>query len=204
MAAVAEDVMVRNLVQEEVAKQVTAQFKGEFDTLRREFDERLSTVERRLPADKVSIVVFSGDMDKVLASFVIANGALAMGMEVSMFFTFWGLAAVKKSTHLGGKAFKQKLFSLMTPAKSEEMGISKLNFLGMGPAMMKGLMKEKNVASVTELRDIAREMETRMLACTMSMDVMGVDAGELIEDIELGGVAAFMEDALNSRVTLFI
>ena len=212
MAALAEDVMVRNLVQEEVARQVSTQlqqghkgeWRGEFDALRTEFDERLSAVERRQPDDKVSIVVFSGDMDRVLAAFVVANGAIAMGMEVSMFFTFWGLAAVKKSTQLGGKAFKQKLFSLMTPAKSEAMGISKLNFLGMGPAMMKGLMKEKNVASVSELRDIAREMDTRMLGCTMSMDVMGVDAAELIDGIELGGVAAFMEDALNSRMTLFI
>ena len=204
MAALAEDVMVRNLVQEEVAKQVAARFQGELDTLRTEFDERLSTVEQRQPADKVSIVVFSGDMDKILGAFVIANGALAMGMEVSMFFTFWGLAAVKKETNLTGKAFKQKLFGLMTPSKLEETGISKLNFAGMGPAMMKQLMKEKNVASAAELRDIAREMDTRMLGCTMSMDVMGVDADELIDGIELGGVAAFMEDALNSRVTLFI
>ena len=175
-------------------------FRPQFEGL----EQRLAELERRAPADKVSIVVFSGDMDKVLASFVIANGALAMGMEVSMFFTFWGLAAVKRSTRLSGKAFKQKLFSLMTPERSAEMGISKLNFLGLGPAMMKQLMKEKNVASVDQLREIAREMDTRMLGCTMSMDVMGVDPGELIDGIELGGVAAFMEDALNSRMTLFI
>ena len=204
MAAVAEEVVVRNLVQEEVARQVAARFKGELEGLKGDFDRRLAVIEGRLPQDRVSIVVFSGDMDKIMGAFVIASGALAMGMEVSMFFTFWGLAAVKKRTTLAGKAFKQKLFGLMTPAKLEETGISKLNFLGMGPAMMKQLMKEKNVASVGELRDLAMEMDTRMMGCTMAMDVMGVTAEELIDGVELGGVAAFMEDALNSRVTLFI
>lgn len=176
----------------------------ELERFRQEQEARLHAIESRLPQDKVSLVVFSDDMDKVLAGFVIANGALAMGMEVSMYFTFWGLTAIKKATNLKGKALKQRMLALMTPGKSDEMGISKLNLLGMGPRMMRAIMKEKNVASLEELRDIAREMGTRMIGCTMAMDVMGVDSTEFIDGIELGGVATFMEEALKSRATLFL
>ena len=121
-----------------------------------------------------------------------------------MYFTFWGLTAIKKTTNLKGKALKQRMLAMMTPGKSEEMGISKLNMLGMGPHMMRSLMKEKNVASLEELRDIAQEMGTRMIGCTMAMEVMGVDSSEFIEGIELGGVATFMEEALKSRMTIFV
>jgi peroxiredoxin family protein len=176
----------------------------ELEKFRQQQEARLSALEARLPQDKVALVVFSDDMDKVLAGFVIANGALAMGMEVSMYFTFWGLTAIKKDTNLKGKALKQRMMALMTPGKSEEMGISKLNMLGMGPRMMRSLMKEKNVASLEELRDIAQEMGTRMIGCTMAMDVMGVEAGEFVDGIELGGVATFMEEALKSRMTIFL
>jgi peroxiredoxin family protein len=176
----------------------------ELEAFRQEQETRFHALEARLPQDKVSLVVFSADMDKVLASFVIANGALAMGMEVSMYFTFWGLTAIKKTTNLKGKALKQRMLAMMTPGKSEEMGISKLNMLGIGPRMMRSLMKEKNVASLEELRDIAQEMGTRMIGCTMAMEVMGVDSSEFIEGIELGGVATFMEEALKSRMTIFV
>jgi Uncharacterized conserved protein len=176
----------------------------ELDAMRDAFDKRFQALEARLPQDKVAIVVFSDDMDKVLAGFVIANGALAMGMEVSMCFTFWGLTAIKKTTNLKGKALKQRMLALMTPAKSEEMGTSKLNMLGMGPKMMRSIMKEKNVASLEELRGIAQEMGTRMIGCTMAMDVMGVEPSEFVDGIELGGVATFMEEALKSRMTIFL
>jgi Uncharacterized conserved protein len=125
-------------------------------------------------------------------------------MEVSMCFTFWGLTAIKKTTNLKGKALKQRMLALMTPAKSEEMGTSKLNMLGMGPKMMRSIMKEKNVASLEELRGIAQEMGTRMIGCTMAMDVMGVEPSEFVDGIELGGVATFMEEALKSRMTIFL
>ncbi|MBI1425760.1 MAG: hypothetical protein GC149_20230 [Gammaproteobacteria bacterium] len=176
----------------------------ELEKFRQEQEERFNAIETRLPQDKVSLVVFSDDMDKVLAGFVIANGALAMGMEVSMYFTFWGLTAIKKTTNLKGKALKQRMLALMTPGKSDEMGTSKLNMLGMGPRMMRSIMKEKNVASLEELRDIAQEMGTRMIGCSMAMDVMGVEASEFIDGIELGGVATFMEEALKSRMTIFL
>ena len=176
----------------------------ELEKFRQQQEARLNALEARLPQDKVALVVFSDDMDKVLAGFVIATGALAMGMEVSMYFTFWGLTAIKKTTNLKGKALKQRMLALMTPGKSKEMGTSKLNMLGMGPRMMRSIMKEKNVASLEELRDISQEMGTRMIGCTMAMDVMGVEAAEFIDGIELGGVATFMEEALKSRMTIFL
>ena len=187
-----------------VSKDIETYLHAALDRFRQEQEERFKALEARLPQDKVSLVVFSDDMDKVLAGFVIANGALAMGMEVSMYFTFWGLTAIKQTTNLKGKALKQRMLALMTPAKSEAMGISKLNMFGIGPRMMRSLMKERNVASLEELRNIAQEMGTRMIGCTMAMDVMGVDAAEFIDGIELGGVATFMEEALTSRATIFL
>ena len=183
---------------------VRALIEPELDALRASLEERFRALEARLPRDKVAIVVFSDDMDKVLAGFVIANGALAMGMAVSMYFTFWGLTAIKRTTNLAGKALKQRLLALMTPGKSEAMGISKLNMLGVGPRMMRSIMREKNVASLEELRSIAQEMGTRMIGCTMAMDVMGVEPSELVDGVELGGVATYMEEALNARMTVFI
>ncbi|OSM06178.1 DsrE/DsrF/DrsH-like family protein [Magnetofaba australis] len=194
------DAKMQSWVQEELRKQVGEQM----GALSEQVTQRLDKLEKRLPQDKVAIVVFSDDMDRALAAFVLANGALAMGMEVSMFFTFWGLSAIKRTTHLKGKAFKQKMLALMTPKRSEELGLSKMNMLGMGPAMMKSMMKQKNVASLEELREIAQEMGTQFIGCTMAMDLMGVDADELVEGVELGGVAAFMEQALNARTALFL
>ncbi|MEO5334752.1 MAG: DsrE/DsrF/DrsH-like family protein [Magnetococcus sp. YQC-5] len=179
-------------------------FTQALEQLRQEMEARFQSLERRVPDNKVAIAVFSGDMDKVLAAFVLANGALAMDMEVSMFFTFWGLAAVKKSTRLSGKGFRQGMLSLMTPANSSRLTTSKFNMLGMGPTMMKGLMRDKNISSLEELRDLAQEMDARFIGCAMSMDVMGVRAEEFIPGVELGGVATFMEVALNARATLFI
>lgn len=188
-----------------------ATLRQEFELLRQaqearleKHEARLDALEAAMPEDLVSIVVFSGDMDKVLASFVIANGALALGMKVSMYFTFWGLNAIKKTTTMKGKSFKQKMLAVMNPKNSEAMGISKLNMLGMGPSMMRSIMKEKNVASVEDLRDLALEMDTRMIGCSMAMDVMGVDASEFVDGIELGGVATFLDDALRAKTTVFV
>ncbi len=167
-------------------------------------ESRLDEVERRTPEDRVSIVVFSDDMDRILAGFTVANGALAMGMEVSMYFTFWGLAAIRKETHLEGGDFRQRLLGLFTPGRSEEMGLSKLNYLGLGPRLMRSLMRDKNVSSLEDLRDLAQEMDTRFIGCTMAMDLMGIGQDDLVEGVELGGVATFMEEALKSRMTLFL
>jgi peroxiredoxin family protein len=174
-------------------------------------EERLSRLEAQwqhvqeeLPENRVSIIVFSGDLDKVLPAFIIATGAAAMGMHVSLFFTFWGLNALKKRRDLSGKGFLEKLFALMTPVGTEGLGVSKMNFFGIGAKLLRTLMKRKQVASLEELAQMAREMGVRIIACQMSMDVLGLTKDELWDGIEVGGVATFLADATKSRVTLFI
>lgn len=167
-------------------------------------DERLEALKSGQPDNRVTLVVFSGELDRQLASLVIATGAAAMGMEVSIFYTFWGLSALKKRRKLGGKGVKEKLFALMTPKGVSKMPVSKMNFGGVGRAMLKSMMKEKEIASIDELFSMAREMGVKMIACTMSMDVMGIAQDELIDGVALGGVATFLGDAARSRVALFI
>ena len=167
-------------------------------------DEQVALLRKELPEPRVTLVVFSGDFDRQLASLVIATGAAAMGMEVSVFYTFWGLTALKKGRRLDGKTLKEKMFALMTPEGLSTMPVSKMNFAGVGRAMLKAMMKEKEVASVEELFAMARESGVKLIACTMSMDVMGVTREELIDGVVLGGVATFLGDASRSRVSLFI
>jgi len=167
-------------------------------------EARLQHVQEELPDNRVSIIVFSGDLDKVLPAFIIATGAAAMGMHVSLFFTFWGLNALKKRRDLSGKGFLERLFALMTPAGTEGLGVSKMNFFGIGAKLLRTLMTRKQVASLEELAQMAREMGVRIIACQMSMDVLGITKDELWDGIEVGGVAAFLADATKSRVTLFI
>ena len=167
-------------------------------------DERIAEISPRVPDNRVSMVVFSGELDRQLASLVIATGAAAMGMEVSIFYTFWGLSALKRETHMKGKSLKEKMFAIMTPKGLSKMPVSKMNFGGIGSAMLKSMMKEKQVASVDELFAMAREMGVKFIACTMSMDVMGISEKELVEGVSLGGVATFLGDAARPRVSLFI
>jgi peroxiredoxin family protein len=175
--------------------------------------ERIEQLERevedlraRMPEDRATIVVFSGDLDKVLAAFVIATGAAVAGLETSMFFTFWGLCALKKkgSAAPGHQSIKEKMFGMMTPSGVGELGVSRMNFFGIGASMLKSMMKEKNVASLAELMDVAKDLGVKIIACTMSMDVMGVAKEQLIGNLEYGGVATYMADASRSKVTLFI
>lgn len=164
----------------------------------------LTSLERRVPEDRVAIIVFSGDLDKLLAGLIIATGAAALGQEVTLFFTFWGLSSIKRQQMLEGKSFSEKLMSIMTPASTKQMGVSKLNFFGLGSRMLRSMMEEKQVASVEDLLQMARDMDVRFVACEMSRDVMGIEQQELLDGVESGGVAAFLGDALNSRTALFI
>ena len=167
--------------------------------------KELAEVRERTVDNRATLVVFSADLDKVLAAFVIATGAAAAGLETTMFFTFWGLAALKKKgATAGGKGLKEKMFAMMTPSGTTSMGTSKLNFFGMGAVMLRSMMKDKQIASLEELMDLGRDLGIKMIACTMSMDAMGIAKEELLDGLELAGVATYMADAANSRVTLFI
>ncbi len=170
----------------------------------KELEARIAELERTAPDDRVSMVVFSGDLDKMIAAFIIATGAAAMGQQVSMFFTFWGLNALRERKAFGGKSFAQKAMTLMSPGSADSLGVSKMNFFGVGAHMLKLMMRQKNVTSLDELMEMARELGVRIVACEMSKDVMGIGDDEISEACELGGVAAFLGDALKSRTTLFI
>ncbi|NIZ46317.1 DsrE/DsrF/DrsH-like family protein [Entomospira nematocerorum] len=153
-----------------------------------------------------TIVVFSNDLDKAIAAFIIANGAAAMGKKVSLFFTFWGLSVIKKPnpSHVGKKNFMEKMFTLMLPKHSGKLPISNMNMGGIGAKMIRGVMKKKNVISLEELMQQAQENGIEMIACTMSMDVMGVKAEELIDGISLGGVGYYLNKAETANKNLFI
>ena len=156
-------------------------------------------------AEGKTIIVFSGDLDKVLASFIIANGAASMGKPVTMFFTFWGLNALRKEEKVDvKKPFLDSMFGAMMPRGSKRLKLSKLNMGGMGTMMMKKVMKDKNVNSVEELMKQAMASGIKLVACTMSMDVMGITKEELIDGVELAGVASYLGDAEESNVNLFI
>src|SRR5512146_2249652 len=170
----------------------------------RELEKRLAELEERAPDDRVSIIVFSGDLDRVLAAFVIATGAAAMGQQVSMFFTFWGLSVLKKDTQLGGKTVFQKMMAVMSPGSSQSLPVSKMNYFGVGARMLRSMMKEKNVTSLEDFITMARDMGVRTIACEMSRDVMGIAESEMVSGVEAGGVAAFLGDSLKSRTSLFI
>jgi NADPH-dependent 2,4-dienoyl-CoA reductase/sulfur reductase-like enzyme/peroxiredoxin family protein/rhodanese-related sulfurtransferase/TusA-related sulfurtransferase len=155
--------------------------------------------------DDKAMVVFSGDLDKALASFIIANGAAAMGRKVTMFFTFWGLNILRKREKSAvKKTLIEKMFGAMMPRGSGKLKLSKMNMLGMGSAMMRGIMKKKNVASLDSLIEQAIKNGVKLVACTMSMDVMGIHREELIDGIEYAGVASFLGAAETSDATLFI
>ncbi len=155
--------------------------------------------------NKKTIIVFSGDLDKALASFIIANGAAAMGNEVAMFFTFWGLNILRKPEKIRTKkSFLEAIFGWMMPRGAGKLGLSKMNFGGIGAIMMKSIMKQKRVNTIQELIESAQALGVKMIACTMSMDVMGFKEEELIDGLEYAGVATYLGEADEANVNLFI
>ncbi|OJV57910.1 MAG: pyridine nucleotide-disulfide oxidoreductase [Cellulomonas sp. 73-145] len=157
------------------------------------------------PAAKNSFVVFSGDLDKVLAAFIIANGALAMGEEVSMFFTFWGLSSLRRTdAPARDRSAMDRMFGAMMPQGADKLALSQMHLAGAGTAMIKKVMKDKAVPSLPELIASAQAGGARLIACTMTMDLLGIAHEDLIDGVELGGVATFLGEAHDSGTTLFI
>jgi peroxiredoxin family protein len=172
-----------------------------------EIKTQMESLSKAAPDNKISMVIFSGELDKVLASLVIATGAVAMGMEVVMFFTFWGTTVLRdKMKNVGGKDIMGKMFGTMLPKGTGAIKLSKMNMGGMGTMMMKSLMKKKNVASIEDMLEMAGELGVQIYVCEMSMDLMGFKRDEFIQypKLDFCGVAKFMEDAQNSKVQLFI
>ncbi|MCF0203447.1 MAG: DsrE/DsrF/DrsH-like family protein, partial [Bacteroidaceae bacterium] len=156
-------------------------------------------------ADGKTFILFSDDLDKALATFVLANGAAATGKKVSVFFTFWGLNAIKKEQKPAVKKdIFGKMFGMMLPSSSKKLALSKMNMGGMGAKMMRYIMKEKGIDSLESLRRQAIDNGVEFIACQMSMDVMGVKKEELLDNVTIGGVATYMDRAVESNVNLFI
>lgn len=152
-----------------------------------------------------TFVVFSGDLDKTIAAFIMANGAAAMGRRVTMFFTFWGLNILRKKEKAAvKKPFIEKLFGAMMPRGTGKLGLSRMNMGGMGAKMIRKIMKDKGISSLEELMEQAVGHGVRLVACQMSMDVMGIRREELIDGVELGGAATFLGAGEQSDMSLFI
>lgn len=155
--------------------------------------------------NKVTMIVCSGDMDKVMAAYIIATGAAASGMEVTMFFTFWGLKAIQKSGTYTGKGLFGRMLGVMNRGGLDAIGPSRLNMGGMGRWMFKLMMKQKGVSTLPELYDAAVDLGVKMMPCQMSMDVMEIDPVLFKENVTPPvGVAAMLEEATESKFTLFI
>jgi peroxiredoxin family protein len=154
---------------------------------------------------RTTIVLFSGDYDKAMAAYIIANGAAAYDHEVTIFHTFWGLNALRKDEPITvKKGFMEKMFGKMMPRGADKMGLSKMNFAGMGPKMIKDVMKKHNAIPLPQLIEMAQEQDIKLVACTMTMDLLGLQEKELLDKIEYAGVAAYLADAEDGNVNLFI
>ncbi|MBW1824658.1 MAG: DsrE/DsrF/DrsH-like family protein [Deltaproteobacteria bacterium] len=172
-----------------------------------ELKTKIESLAKESPENKLSMIVFSGDLDKILASFIIGTGAVAMGMDVVMFFTFWGTPVLRdKGKKVYGKDIMGKMFGTMLPKGPDGLKLSKMNMGGMGTAMMKSLMKKKNVASLDQMLELAAELGVRIFVCEMSMDLMGFKREEMIDypNLTYCGVAKFLEEAQNSKIQLFM
>lgn len=172
-----------------------------------ELQAEVNMLKANAPSDKLSMVVMSGDLDRLLAAFIIATGAAAMFDEVVMFFTFWATPALRDPKKKpGAKDFMSKMFGMMLPKGTPKLKLSKMHMMGMGTNMMKGLMNKKNIMSLEQLIKTAADSGVKIYVCQMSMDLMGMSQDELIDypDMKLAGVAKFLGEAGTSKTTLFI
>lgn len=167
--------------------------------------ETKETTSCETAMDNKTMVVFSGDLDKAIASFIIANGAATMGKKVTMFFTFWGINILRKPEKVDvNKTFIEKIFGFMMPRGSKKLKLSNMNMGGMGPKIIRKIMEDKNVSSLEELIKSAIDSGVEIVACQMSMELLGLNKEELIEGVKIGGVGYYLGEAEKSNVNLFI
>jgi len=166
-------------------------------------ESELAAIKERVPDNKVSIILLSGDFDKAMAAFMMSTGAVAMGMEVTMFFTFWGCSVIKKGRKLRGKKLTHKLINLMLPGSSKDLAPSKMSYGGVGRQFFNFMMKGE-MASLEELIQLAVESGVKFQVCAPSLGLMGFDADEWAVPVDVCGVAAMYETALRARTAYFI
>ncbi|MDZ5471268.1 DsrE/DsrF/DrsH-like family protein [Bacillus sp. 31A1R] len=154
---------------------------------------------------RTTIVLFSGDYDKAMAAYIIANGAAAYDHEVTIFHTFWGLNALRKDEHVPvKKTFMEKMFGKMMPRGADKMGLSRMNMGGIGQKMIKDIMKKHNAMPLPQLIEMAKEQDIKLVGCQMTVDLLGLKHEELLDGVEFAGVAAYLADAEEGNVNLFI
>ena len=172
--------------------------------------EQVKAIEARIDKleeknNNLTMVLMSGDFDKAFAAFIIANGALDMGKEVTIFSTFWGLDVIKKPTMTAaGKGFLEKMVTWMRATGPNQLPTSKMNFAGIGPKLFRYMMGNHNVEGLPSMIEMAQEFGVKIIACQMSMDVMGVKKEDLLDGVDVGGVAAMLSSSYKSNTTLFI
>jgi peroxiredoxin family protein len=156
--------------------------------------------------DKVTLVLLSGDMDKAMAAFIIATGAAAMGMHVTMFFTFWGLNVIRKpGATSAAKDLLRKMFGMLNKGGADSLPLSRFNFGGMGTTMMKKVMKDNRMPGVPELIETAQDLGVKMIACTTTLGLLGISKETLIDGVDqLAGVSTYLAEAKDGSVNLFI
>ncbi|MFA6470631.1 MAG: DsrE/DsrF/DrsH-like family protein [Candidatus Latescibacterota bacterium] len=157
------------------------------------------------PGKRMTLIVFSNDMDKAMAAFILATGAASSGMQVTMFFTFWGLSLLRKKDPVPQtRTLVEKMFGWMLPKGADDTTLSKMNFCGAGTRMMKDVMRKKNMPQVGDLLNMALSLEVKIVACTTSMEMMGIKKDDLIDGLEIGGVTTYLGEARDSGINLFI
>lgn len=189
--------------QPQAAASAQADMQAILDQLR-QCQTSLDDLNELVPSDQMTVVVFSGEMDRLLAALYLAIGAASMGTEVTLFFTFWGLSALRKKAVYRHKNLWHRMLAWMLPCGPQKLKTSHMHFAGIGPKLFNHLMKKQNIPELPEMFTIASELNVKMIACSTAMRIMGIEQSELIEGLEIGGVARYMESADQSRVNLFI
>jgi peroxiredoxin family protein len=168
-------------------------------------EAQLHALRANMPrSNKATLIVFSGELDKALAALVIATAAASMAIDTSVFFTFWGINILRERRLLKGKEIHRRLIDCLTPAGPNELPISHMHMLGAGTALLKKMMDDKHLLSVEEFLALAVENHVRLYVCSMSMDALGIDELELMQEVQMAGVATYLQEARQSAITLFI
>ncbi len=169
-----------------------------------ELSAELAELRSQQPADRVTIILTGDEIDRAMPAFIIALGAASFGMEANIFCTLWGINVLKDKTIYSGKSFIKKAMTWMMPGHPDQLGLTKMHFWGAGAALMRHMMKKHNVESIPSLIEQALEMDVRIIACQMTMDLMGISTREIRPGVEYGGIATYIENASRAKITLFI
>lgn len=193
--------VLQKMIDEAVEKKVNEKLSDFQAELTNAFSA-IKSIKKNQQKEKVTILLTSFELDQILPAFIIATGAASFGMEATVFCTLWGINALKEKSIYKGKTLKEKMITMMLPDGPKNTTITRMNMLGIGTGMMKQMMKESNVETVPDMIELGVELGVKLMACQMTMGIMGVTRDELRDDIHYGGVATYIEEATESKLTL--